>query len=129
MKVRKKIATPEKLHNQLQATSPLTWILLGVVILSLFGFFIWSLTANITYKLEGNLSVNNGNITINYDEKRKNELEVGQKIIINDIEGEITDISEDGKISISINNLIDGEYKYTIILRTIHPIRYLTNKN
>ena len=129
MKVRKRIATPEKLHNQLQATSPLTWILLGVVILCLFGFFIWSFTANITYKLEGNLSVNNGNITINYDENRKNELKVGQKIIINDIEGEITNISRDGKISISINNLSDGEYKYTIILRTIHPIRYLTSKN
>ena len=128
MKVRKRISTPEKLNEHLQATSPITWILLGVIILCLVGFFVWAMVANITYKLEGSVSVVDGVISINYDENKKEEIKPNQKIIINDIEGEITNISEDGVINISIDDLADGNYQYVIILKEIHPIEYLIDK-
>ena len=127
MKVRKRISTPEKLNEHLQATSPVTWILLGAIILCLFGFFIWSFTANITYKLQGTAVVSDGVITFECDEARLKDIEVGQKVIIDGSSGEVTSIT-DGDIKVSINDLNDGEYQYTIILKTIHPIEYLTGK-
>ena len=128
MNKEKKISSPEKLNDYLKATSIFTWILLGIVIFCLLGIFIWSFSAKITYKIEGEARINGGILSIEIDEKRLNELSVGQVVYVGACEGVIKSIGEDNKPIIGGINLEDGEYSYTIILKTIHPIEYLFNR-
>ena len=128
MNKEKKISSPEKLNDYLKATSIFTWILLGIVIFCLLGIFIWSFSAKITYKIEGEARINGGILSIEIDEKRLNELSVGQVVYVGSCEGVIKSIGEDNKPIISGIDLEDGEYSYTIILKTIHPIEYLFNR-
>ena len=128
MNKEKKISSSEKLNDYLKATSIFTWILLGIVIFCLLGIFIWSFSAKITYKIEGEARINGGILSIEIDEKRLNELSVGQVVYVGSCEGVIKSIGEDNKPIISGIDLEDGEYSYTIILKTIHPIEYLFNR-
>ena len=128
MKIEKRISSPEKLNGYLKATSIYTWILLGIVIFCLLGIFIWSFVANITFKIEGKAYVNGGAVSIEIDEARLGELEVGQIVYIESDEGIIESIGEDKIPIISGINLEDGNYQYTIIIKTIHPIEFLFNR-
>ena len=124
----KRISSPEKLNDYLKATSIFTWILLGIVIFCLLGIFIWSFVAKITYKIEGRANVTSNVVSIEIGENRLDELEVGQIVYIRGQEGVIASIGEDGLPVISGIDLDDGNYQYTIILKTIHPIEYLVNR-
>jgi len=128
MKIRKRITTPEKLNENLQATSPVTWIMLGVVILALIGIFVWSFLATITYKVEGRASVKDGVATVVIDENRKDEIHVGQTVTISSETVKITGLDDDGRPVVSFVSLQDGEYACTVITKSIHPIEYLTNR-
>lgn len=125
MKKRIIVSKPEELNNYLKATSFLTWLLLGFVMLSLVAILVWSCISKIEYKIEGNAIVNNGIITFEINESSKDELEVGQVIYIDGKEGTIISIQEDGMPDISIDDLADGSYKYKIIVKIVHPIEYL----
>ena len=124
----KRITSPEKLNDYLKATSVTTWVLLGMIIVFLVGILIWSHLAKITYKIEGNATISSGEVKLEIDESRLNELKVGQIVYILDSEGEITSINDNGMPIISGINLSDGDYKYTIIIKTINPIEYLLNR-
>ena len=124
----KRITSPEKLNDYLKATSVTTWVLLGMIIVFLVGILIWSHLAEITYKIEGNATISSGEVKLEIDESRLNELKVGQIVYILDSEGEITSINDNGMPIISGINLSDGDYKYTIIIKTINPIEYLLNR-
>lgn len=128
MEKKKRISSPEKLNDYLKATSIFTWILLGIVIFCLLGIFVWSFLANITYKIEGNAVIEDGVVSIEIDEKRLGELKVGQVVYIGSSEGVIENIGEDKLPVISGIDLEDGNYKFTVILKTMHPIEYLLNK-
>ena len=128
MEKKKRISSPEKLNDYLKATSIITWILLGIIIFCLLGIFIWANFAKITFKIEGNATIDGGVIVLEIDEKRLDELEAGQVVYIGSSEGVIESIEEGNNPVISGINLEDGNYEYTIILKTIHPIEYLLNK-
>ena len=128
MNKEKRISSPEKLNDYLKATSIFTWILLGIVIFCLLGIFIWSFLANITYKIEGTANVTSNVVSIEIDEKRLADLEVGQIVYIGNSECVIESIGEDGYPIISGMEIEDGNYQYTIILKTIHPIEYLIKR-
>ena len=124
----KRISSPEKLNNYLKATSVITWVLLGTVIAFLLVILIWSHLATVTYKIEGNATISSGEVRLEIDESRLDELKVGQIVYILDSEGEITSIDDNGMPIISGINLSDGEYEYTLIIKTINPIEYLLNR-
>ena len=124
----KKITSPEKLNNYLKATSVTTWVLLGVVMAFLVGVLIWSHLAEVTYKIEGKATISSSEVRLEIDESRLSELKVGQIVYILDSKGEITSIDDDGMPVISGINLSDGEYEYTLIIKTINPIEYLLNR-
>ena len=126
--VEKKITSPEKLNNYLKATSVTTWVLLGVVMAFLVGVLIWSHLAEVTYKIEGKATISSSEVRLEIDESRLSELKVGQIVYILDSKGEITSIDDDGMPVISGINLSDGEYEYTLIIKTINPIEYLLNR-
>ena len=128
MKIRKRISTPEKLNSYLHATSPVTWISLGLVIFCLLGLIIWAFLATITYKLTGNVLVNDGKATLEIAENRKQELKIGQEIYIGKSKGKIIEIGSDGNPIVQFEDLEDGNYQYVLILKTIHPIEYFANR-
>ena len=115
------ITNPDDLDKVLKHTSPFTWISLGLVAALLMAFFAWSLIYKIAIKITGIANVNSNEITLHVEESRLNELAVGQKVYINDKNGEILSIKDDGQPVVSNMNLEDGEYTYSIVLKEVHP--------
>lgn len=122
------ITNPDDLDKVLKHTSPFTWISLGIVAALLMTFFAWSLIYKIAIKITGIANVNSNEITLHVEESRLNELAVGQKVYINDKNGEILSIKDDGQPVVSNMNLEDGEYTYFIVLKEVHPFEFLIGK-
>lgn len=122
------ITNPDDLDKALKHTSPFTWISLGIVAALLMAFFAWSLIYKIAIKITGIANVNSNEITLHVEESRLNELAVGQKVYINDKNGEILSIKDDGQPVVSNMNLEDGEYTYSIVLKEVHPFEFLIGK-
>ena len=122
------ITNPDDLDKVLKHTSPFTWVSLGIVAALLIAFFAWSLIYKIAIKITGIANVNSNEITLHIEESRLNELAVGQKVYINDKNGEILSIKDDGQPVVSNMNLEDGEYTHSIVLKEIHPFEFLIGK-
>lgn len=123
----KSISNPDELNKNLQYTSPFTWIILGVSVLALVAFFVWSSIYKIKVKIFGDASIKDGQVVLLIDESNKTKLAVGQTVIINDKEGTILSFNNDEPV-VSSFDLSDGDYKYTIILEEVKPIEFLFNK-
>ncbi len=117
------ISNPEELEKNLQYSSPVTWIALGVVFSLIVGLFVWSCVFKIKDKIIGKAKIVSSEVTLVVDANSISKLKVGQKVYINNLEGEILKIVEKKPI-ISHFALADGEYEYTII-NEIKPIEYL----
>ncbi len=117
------ISNPEELEKKLQYSSPVTWIALGVVFSLIVGLFVWSCVFRIKDKIIGKAKIVSSEVTLVVDANSISKLKVGQKVYINNLEGEILKIVEKKPI-ISHFALADGEYEYTII-NEIKPIEYL----
>ena len=122
------ITNPDDLDKVLKHTSPFTWVSLGIVAALLIAFFACSLIYKIAIKITGIANVNSNEITLHIEESRLNELAVGQKVYINDKNGEILSIKDDGQPVVSNMNLEDGEYTHSIVLKEIHPFEFLIGK-
>ncbi len=118
------ISNPNDLNKTLQYTSPVTWIVLGLTICVLIGFFAWSCLVKIKEKITGNANIKNGAVTLVISDAKKDKLAIGQKVYISEQVGEIVDINE-GEPTISSFDLDDGEYIYTIVIKEIRPIDFL----
>lgn len=120
------ITNPDELNKHLQYTSFVTWAILGAVILSLAGFFTWSFVYKIQDKIVGEATINNGEVVLNIDEKQKSRLQAGQKVYIADQVGEILSIEDDTPI-ISLFDLEDDIYSFTVVVKEMRPIDFLFN--
>lgn len=120
----KNISNPDELNKHLQYTSRFTWIILGAVLLSLLGLFLWSFLYRIPEKITGNALISNHQVTLNIQESLKPKLAVGQKVYIADKVGEILSI-DDGSPVVSSFDLVDNEYTYTIVVNELRPIDFL----
>ena len=118
------ITNPDELNKHLQYTSFTTWIVLGAVILSLAGLFTWSFIYKIQEKITGKAFISSGVVTLNVEESQKPRLVAGQKVYIADKVGEILSI-DDGNPVVSLFDLADNEYTYTIVVNEIRPIDFL----
>ena len=118
------ITNPDELNKHLQYTSITTWIVLGAVILSLAGLFTWSFVYKIQEKIFGKASIASGAVTLTIEESQKSRLAVGQKVYIADKVGEILSI-DDGNPVVSLFDLADNEYTYTIVVKEMRPIDFL----
>ena len=89
-----KISNPDELNKNLSYNSPVTWIVLGTVILLLAGFFAWSLIYKIQIKLFGTANITSGAVTLTLnDESKLDQLKVGQKVYVSNDEGEISPLN------------------------------------
>ena len=118
------VNSPEDLNKTLKSTHPITWVVLTSVLLSLVAFFVWSMMAEIEYKIKGTATLVAGEATLNIKEKDLSKLKVGQKVVISSKEGTIKEIKDDGYPVISNFELNDGNYEYYIVIKTIKPIEY-----
>ena len=118
------ISSPDELNKHLQYTSPVTWIVLGLTICILLGFFVWSYFARIVEKIKGIATIKDGEVTLVIDDSKKDKIVVGQKVYILEQVGEILEVNN-GQPLVSSFNLDDGNYVYTIVVKEIRPIDFL----
>ena len=122
-----KISNPDELNKNLSYNSPVTWIVLGTVILLLVGFFAWSLIYKIQVKLFGTVTNTSGAITLILKEESKSgEIKVGQKVYVTGDEGVISSI--DGSIKVSDITLADGQsLDCYVVINELKPIEFWFN--
>ena len=124
-----KISNPDDLNKNLSYNSPVTWIVLGSVILSLLGFFAWSIIYKIPIKLSGVANVSSGAISLRVDESKLTQLKEGQKVYISGSEGMISSFDNENQPVVSGFTLPDGDYDYYIVLKEMKPIEFWFNNN
>jgi len=122
------ISNPDELNKYLQHTSPMTWIVLGLVSVMLVGFFVWSFVYKLEIKLLGDAFINSGEATLTLNDNDLNKLKVGQKVYISDQQGEILSFDNDGQPVVSHFELDNGEYRYKIVIRETRPIDFLLSR-
>ena len=120
----KTITNPDELNKNLQYSSPVTWIILTVVILLLLGFFIWSCIYSVKVKISGMANIAKGQVTLVVEEKSLSKLQVGQKVYIAGQEGEILSFKDELPV-ISSFSLNDGDYEYYIVIGEKKPVDFL----
>jgi len=122
-----RISNPDELNKNLSYNSPVTWIVLGTVILLLVGFFAWSLIYKIQIKLFGTVTNTSGAITlILKDESKSGEIKIGQKVYVTGDEGVISSI--DGSIKVSDITLADGQsLDCYVVINELKPIEFWFN--
>lgn len=125
-KALKTINNPDELNKSLSYSSPTTWITLSIVIISLVGFFVWSLLYKIQIKVSGLATVVGGHVTLNVKDEDLSKLEDGQKVFISGVEGQIVSII-DSKPVVSTFSLNDGEYEYYVVVGEMKPIDFWFN--
>ena len=122
------VSNPDELNKHLQHTSPITWLVLGLVTAMIISFFVWSFIYKIPIKLLGQASISSGEVTLVVKDKDLNKLEVGQPVYILDKQGEILSFNDDKQPVISHFDLADGDYEYKIVLKETRPIDFLIGK-
>lgn len=118
------ISNPDELNKHLQHSSPVVWVVLGLVIAILAAFFAWSLLFKIKIKLSGSASITGGVATLHVEEQSLDKLEAGQIVYISNEQG-ILSFNEDNKPIVTSLTLNDGDYTYSIILKEMRPLDFL----
>lgn len=119
------ISNPDELNKHLQHTSFGTWLILGIVIVLLGGFFAWSILYKLQVKIKGTANINEGEVTLNMESSSLEKLEVGQKVYIEKEVGTILSFDEDGQPIVSSFSLDDGDYPYYVVIKEMKPIDFL----
>jgi len=122
-----RISNQEEFNKHLQHTSPATWIVLGAVVIALISFFAWSILYKVDIKLMGKANIASGAATLQLKDSDLSKLKVGQKVYIEQKEGEILSFQDDQPV-VSNYELDDGEYTYKIIVKKVRPIDFLLGK-
>ena len=123
MKTQPRITNPDELNKRLQHSSPVTWVILGLVMATLGAFLAWSFLGKLTVKIGGTAEIKAGEVSLKVKAADTKKLAVGQKVIIAGQEGEILSLS-DSQITVSSFSLSDGEYQYTLVLGQKRPVDF-----
>ena len=121
------ISSPDELETHLQSTSAPTWVILGLVAALLVSFFACSYFARVPVHLRGDADLHGGEASLHIEDKERNKLALGQKVVISGKEGTITSLEEEWPIASSFD-LQDGEYVYFVVIKEARPFDFLANK-
>lgn len=122
------ITNPDDLNKHLQSSSPVTWIVLGTVIVTMIAFFVWSFVYTLQIKITGTAIINGGEVTLNIKEEDLSKIEVGQTVCIQNEKADIISFNDNGQPVVYNVSLEDGKYTYTIVVREMKPIDFLLSK-
>ena len=122
------ISNPDELNKRLQKTSPVTWIILGIVIAILASFFAWSVIHKINIRLFAKATVIDKNVTLHINDSDLNKLKVNQKVYISGKEGKILSFDESNNPVVSEFDLKNDEYTCYIVIKQMRPVDFLIGK-
>ena len=122
-----RISNPDELNKHIQHTSLISWLVLGLTIILLVAFFSWSIIYKMKVKLTGKAQITSGAVILNINKADLNKVAVGQKVYIENLEGEILSFLDNQPVVTSFA-LSDGEYTYTLVLKEARPIDFLLGK-
>lgn len=126
-----RISSPEALGDYLRVTSPAVWLILTAIILLLVGMLIWSSVASIDSFAGGTAIVDNGTMTIRFDDDQiARNVESGMSIVVGETETRITSIGTDadGRLfAAASTTLADGSYTAKVVFRQTQVIHLLFN--
>ena len=119
------ISSPDDLNKHLQHSSPVTWVILGVVVLMIIGFFTWSIVYRIKVKVTGQAIVSGGVASLKVDSNSLSKIKAGQVVHISSQEGLLSFNEEKAPIVTGLT-LSDGDnYTYYIIVQELRPFDFL----
>ena len=144
----KKVSTPEELDDYLRVTGPSVWMILAAVVILLAGLFAVLGMKDIETTLKVGGVCENGLMTLYVKEADVSSLKPGMKVIIEDNEYEISEISDvstaaaadidAGALHVSgighgewmntvyVNcNLEDGLYRASIVVEKMKPMMFM----
>ena len=127
-KERASVSNPDELNKYLQKTSFVVWFILGIVVSILLSFFVWSMIYKVKVKISGLADISSGEVTLHVEEKSLKQLEIGQKVYIQNQELEISSLDDNKQPTVTKSTLEDGEYPYYIVVKEVKPIEFLIGK-
>ena len=127
-KERASVSNPDELNKYLQKSSFAVWFILGIVVSILLSFFVWSMIYKVKVKISGLADISSGEVTLHIEEKSLKQLEIGQKVYIQNQELEISSLDDNRQPTITKSTLEDGEYPYYIVVKEVKPIEFLIGK-
>ena len=127
-KERASVSNPDELNKYLQKSSFAVWFILGIVVSILLSFFVWSMIFKVKVKISGLADISSGEVTLHVEEKSLKQLEIGQKVYIQNQELEILSLDDNSQPTLTKSTLEDGEYPYYIVVKEVKPIEFLIGK-
>ena len=127
-KERASVSNPDELNKYLQKSSFAVWFILGIVVSILLSFFVWSVVYKVKVKISGLADISGGEVTLHVEEKSLKQLEIGQKVYIQNQELEISSLDDNRQQTLTKSTLEDGEYPYYIVVKEVKPIEFLIGK-
>lgn len=123
-----KIQSPESLNDYVKIANPGIWVVLAAIVLLLIGAGVWTIFGSIETKVEGDANVKNENVVCTIESEKISRIEKDMVIRIQKFEGKIQTIDlENKQVTAKIEGLKDGEYKASIVLESIKPIKFIFN--
>lgn len=122
------IQSPEQLNDYLHITEPSVWLVLTAVFLLLAGLLVWSSFSYIDSAVYGSARVEQGRMTVRFDEGQNTEvLEPGMEISIGEITAEVRSLGEDaqGVFAVADADLADGVYKASVRYKRTRILKLL----
>ena len=147
----KSVASPEELDDYIRVTNPGVWLLLSVIIIFLLGVLIWGIFGKLETDVDVFGRMEDGRLVVYASGSDMLKLKTGMKVITNQTEGSVTDITgytltsedvfptqdkaEEYNIPagtplfpiITDLTLPDGNYDARIVLQEIRPMELIIN--
>ena len=126
-----RMTAPEQLNDHLKVITPRVWLLIGVIAALIACLFIWAGFTAVESYAEGKATVNNGRMTLVFDDSRNAQhVEEGMDIVIGSTETEIdmVGINENEQyFAYADTDLPDGVYDARVGYDTFKVISMLFN--
>ena len=126
-----RIQSPEQLNDYLRVTNPSVWVVLAAIILLLAGMLIWSASAQIDSFAAGTAQVQNGEMTLFFDDVQKaSSVEAGMSVTVGETSSVISSVgrAEDGSLfATAATALADGSYPAYVVFRRTQVLSLLFN--
>ncbi len=108
-----RVKSPEQLNNFIKISKPSVWVITVSILFLLIGVIVWSVFGSVDTTIALKAVVKEDNIFFYVPESIASNLEIGFPVIVDDAQGEITEIS-------------DEPYKYDEVLIKLNNDEYLT---
>ncbi len=119
-----RVSSPEQLNDYIRVSNPGIWIVLIAIIVLLAGVCVWGVFGHLDTTLETVAIAENGSVSIYVKEADVASVSIGQKLVLNGVEYEISEISASpvavdqsfGDYALHVGSLQKGEWVYVISL-------------